>query len=263
MKGFTKGKGKGKKFIPTTNKKKGLKKADIEHQFADDRIGRTLPLVRRKETLDKENLFENLSKEKQESFMKNCLLDMDTSIYSPDKWSNDERVRGCIDSIYSQFHSNIDRSDLYDQIDKVINTRKKQSVEKFNANNLPKRKMTQEELQNIEIEVTDVQMENLKELERENAKAEAEGDTRMPWERHADQVNYNQKTTELWDKLNDKTKTKLLKDNGIEDDKIKENLNKSFMELGKQDGYEGTDFRQYLSPEINAHYNLPTKWFDK
>ncbi len=53
MKGFTKGKGKGKKFIPTNNKKIGLKKSDIiQHQFADDRIGRTLPLVRRKETLD-------------------------------------------------------------------------------------------------------------------------------------------------------------------------------------------------------------------
>ncbi len=30
MKGFTKGKGSGKKFIPTTNKKKGLKKSDID-----------------------------------------------------------------------------------------------------------------------------------------------------------------------------------------------------------------------------------------
>ncbi len=30
MKGFTKGKGKGKKFIPTNNKKKGLKKSDVK-----------------------------------------------------------------------------------------------------------------------------------------------------------------------------------------------------------------------------------------
>jgi len=60
MKGFTKGKGKGKKFIPTSNKKQGLKVSDIKkHQHEDDRIGKTLPLTRRKGNLDKgDNLYD-------------------------------------------------------------------------------------------------------------------------------------------------------------------------------------------------------------
>jgi len=36
MKGFTKGKGKGRKFIPTTNKKHGLKKSDIAYKKTVD-----------------------------------------------------------------------------------------------------------------------------------------------------------------------------------------------------------------------------------
>jgi len=52
MKGYTKGKGKGKKFIPTIRKKSALKKSDLEHQHKDDRIGKTLPIIRRKQTLD-------------------------------------------------------------------------------------------------------------------------------------------------------------------------------------------------------------------
>ena len=68
---------------------------------------------------------------------------------------------------------------------------------------------------------------------------------------------------ELWNKLDDKTKTKMLKELGIKDEHNAENLKKSFMELGKQDGYGKSDFREYLSPEINSHYGLPTKWYDK
>ena len=58
MKGFTKGKGKGKKFIPTTNKKKGLKKSDVKKK-GSSWVG-TLPStdknksLRDKKTLDTE-----------------------------------------------------------------------------------------------------------------------------------------------------------------------------------------------------------------
>ena len=41
MKGFTKGKGKGKKFIPTT-KKNGLKKKDIEKKGSSKWINRSM-----------------------------------------------------------------------------------------------------------------------------------------------------------------------------------------------------------------------------
>ena len=125
------------------------------------------------------------------------------------------------------------------------------------------RKATQEELQNVEIETTPEQMENLKSLQQENEIAEADGDNRMPWERHQEQVNYNEETGELWDKLDDKTKTKMLKELGIKDENITDNLKKSFIELEKQDGYDKSDFREYLSPEINSHYSLPTKWYNK
>tara|TARA_R110002110_G_scaffold2258_3_gene10254 strand:+ start:2476 stop:2946 length:471 start_codon:yes stop_codon:yes gene_type:complete len=125
------------------------------------------------------------------------------------------------------------------------------------------REATQEELKNLVVEMTPEQMENLKLLKKENVKAKASGDNRMPWERHQEQVNYNEKTGELWNKLDDKTKTKMLKELGIKDEHNAENLKKSFMELGKQDGYGKSDFREYLSPEINSHYGLPTKWYDK
>lgn len=50
MKGFK----KNGKFIPTeTRKKSSLTKSDVKkHQFEDDRIGKTLPISRRKESLD-------------------------------------------------------------------------------------------------------------------------------------------------------------------------------------------------------------------
>jgi len=255
MKGFTKGKGSGKKFIPTTNKKKGLKKSDIlGHGHSEDSVGRTLPPTRRKESLDKENLFENLSKKRQNEVILDATRDMGSD------WTKHERVGGVIDTIYSNYHSKIPQDDLYNQIDKIVNKRKKEHLD---ASNLPKRKLTQEELQNIEIEVTDVQMENQKILERDVAKAKARGDTRNIWEIREDQVNYNHKQVELWDSFDDATKTKLLKDNGIEDDKIKENINKSFMDLGKQDGYPNSDFRKYLSSEINGYVGIPTEWYDK
>ena len=72
------------------------------------------------------------------------------------------------------------------------------------------REATQEELKNLVVEMTPEQMENLKLLKKENVKAKASSDNRMPWERHQEQVNYNEKTGELWDKLDDKTKTKML-----------------------------------------------------
>jgi len=65
LKGFTKGKGKGKKFIPTTNKKKGLKISDLKNQKStktkpkhDNYIvkpdGSYVDLKRSKQTVDPE-----------------------------------------------------------------------------------------------------------------------------------------------------------------------------------------------------------------
>jgi hypothetical protein len=131
------------------------------------------------------------------------------------------------------------------------------------AKGKPKRKMTQKELQNIQVKVTDAQMQNMENMKKDKAKAVAKGDNRPIWEIRAEQVNFNHKQVELWDKMNDADKTKLLKANGIEDKNIAKNLKKSFMDLGKQEEYGNTDFRGYLSPEINSHFKQPTEWFDK
>jgi len=51
LKGFTKGKGKGKKFIPTSRKKKGLKKSDIQSE-RKELLYKYLQQNRRKQSLD-------------------------------------------------------------------------------------------------------------------------------------------------------------------------------------------------------------------
>ena len=56
MKGFTKGKGVGKKFIPTSRKKQGLKKSDVsKYEYTKPNpMNFGLPLkIRKEETKDK------------------------------------------------------------------------------------------------------------------------------------------------------------------------------------------------------------------
>ena len=137
------------------------------------------------------------------------------------------------------------------------------SSEIIRADNIPDRKLTQDELQNIQIEVTDVQQENQKILERDLAKARAKGDNRPIWEIREDQINYNHKQVELWEELDGGERHAILTDLGVPSDKINDYAGKDFMDLKKMPGYGDADFRLYLSSEINGRAKIPTEWFDK
>ena len=131
------------------------------------------------------------------------------------------------------------------------------------AKGKPKRKMTQKELQNIQVEISPTQAKNLENLKKDYDKAKSKGDNRPIWEVRAEQVNYNDKQNELWSKMDNKTKSKILTGLGIESNDIDKMINTPFSKIpDNPKGYD-KDFKKYLAPDINAHFKVPTEWFDK
>jgi len=133
MKGFTKGKGKGKKFIPTSRKKSALSKNDcvsrkipkLRHEGKSQKQSIVIAesiCSRKKQTLDNQNIeeiWDNANDEKRERLLKNAYADLDFPSKIEDHPSPNLTQRDQLDSII-MMHSKTDWAKMSPMVKKRL-----------------------------------------------------------------------------------------------------------------------------------------------